>query len=134
MKEVVNREQAEVEYELFLEHNYLKRDFVTDEVEGRDAERDKQIIVSAVVRGALVFNDGVPTYTPETSDNKDPIVFYKPKGDVLAAMDKRKDHQKVSQMYAAMGQLTKTSAVKFAKMDHRPDLELCMTLFSAFLA
>ncbi len=135
MENVVDRAQAELEYDLFLEKNYLKQDFVLDDVEGRSVERDKQIIISAIVRGDLTIDEnGTPTYSPVTSANKDPIVFYKPKGDVLAAMDKRKDHQKVAQMYASLAQLTQTAPATFSKMDHKPDLEVCMALFSSFLA
>jgi hypothetical protein len=127
-------EVAEAEFNRFADA--MELDVSTDSMDEEDKkgfEQQKSVLLKAIQKGALVFNEaGEPIYTPQRTDDADPITFYEPTGASLMAMDKRKKTEDVGKMYALMGDMTKTSAATFSRMK-MADLKVCQAIAVLFL-
>jgi hypothetical protein len=90
----------------------------------------KRRIIKAICSGRLVVDEkGQPVFTPTSGD---PITFHEWTGASLMAMDQKKKDQAIGKVYAAMADMTKQPAVRFAKMLGR-DLKVCQAITGLFL-
>jgi len=133
---VVATEVAEDEFTRFAEAMDLDLDAkVLDDDDRKNLELSKHRIVRAITLGHLVVDDkGQPIYTPQLGDTK-PITFYEPTGaSLMSSQSPKKTGASgvVSQMFGTLGDMTKTSAARFAAM-HQRDLRVCLALATLFL-
>jgi hypothetical protein len=135
MKDLVVEEVAEQEFIRFVDAMDIDVDPEgMDEEDRKGFVQQKTKIVSAIKSGALVINDnGEPVYTPVRTNDATPITFFEPTGASLMAMDRKKKTEDIGKFYAAMGDITKTSAGVFSKM-RMSDLKICMAITTLFLA
>ncbi len=136
MKEdIVAKEVAELEMQRFIE----KMDLDLEEKDMDDEDKKgykihKERIIKAICKGSLVIDEeGIPTYTPVRSENKNPITFHEPTGSTMIASDRKKDHEIYGKVYASLGQSTKNSPAIFNKMKSK-DLNVCISIHTLFLA
>lgn len=131
---VVAREVAEAEFGRFAEAMDLDFDIKrmdADDLKG--FQEQKHRIVRAIMRGILVVDPkGQFVYTPQTGADRSPITFYEPTGASMMAMDRKKKGEDVGKMYASMGDMTRVSPDRFAKMLAR-DLKVCQAIAVLFL-
>lgn len=127
-------EVAESEFERFAEAMDFDLDAKGMTEEDRTAfAATKHTIVHSMERGDLVIDDkGQPLFTPQLGDTST-ITFFEPSGSTLMAMEHKKKGQDVSKMFTALGEMTKTSAQRFAAMKQR-DLRVCLALATLFLS
>jgi len=130
----VSKDAAEQEFERFCDAMDLDVDLESMEEDDRKSFEDQKAkIVKAICSGSLVISEnGEPVFTPQRSENKDPITFYEPDGATLMAMDRRKKNEDIAKLYSAMGSMTKTSASRFSNLK-MSDLKICMALATVFL-
>ena len=135
MTDIIDRETAALEFQKFVDTMDLDLDVDTmDNEDRKDFTKEKDKLIVAIQKGRLTINDrGEPTYTPQRSENKDPITFYEPTGATLMAMDRKKRDADVTKMYAAMADMTKQSVNRFSKMSHK-DCMVCQSITTLFLA
>lgn len=132
----INKEMAEVEFNRFTEAMDLD---VNTEGMSADDKRDftlqKDRLISAIQKGALVINDnGEPVFTPQRAGGEvNPITFHEPTGASYMAMDRRKVGEDMAKLFATMADVTGTSAGLFSKMKNA-DLKVCMAIITLFLA
>lgn len=94
----------------------------------------RRTVTRALQRGSLVIDEnGQPVFTPQYSKATDPITFHAPGGTMFSNMDKKKESEVVGKKFAAMGEMTRTSAAYFNAMDSR-DLKICQALYLLFLS
>lgn len=131
---VVSEEMAQVEFDRWVNMMSLDIDEATLDDEDKEALKlNKRRIIAAMQAGSLYVNDkGEPVFTPQRSDDKEPITFYEPEGSALIAMDSKKAGKDVAKLYSAMADITHQSAPTFSKMKV-PDLHVCMALTNLFL-
>jgi len=131
---VVAKEVADEEFTRFVDTMDLDVDLEDmDEEDKKAFSQQKNRIVSAIMSGVLVVNDnGEPVFTPKRVNDAKPITFYEPTGASLMAMDRKKKTEDIGKLYAAMGDITKTSAGVFSKMK-MSDLKICMAITTIFL-
>lgn len=134
MSEKVAKEVAEQEFKRFVDCMQLDVDPVDmDDDDRKGFDMQKRRIMTAIENGSLTINDnGEPTFTPQRTENAEPITFYEPTGASLMAMDRRKKNEDVGKMYAIMGDITKTHANTFSKMK-MADLKVCQAITTLFL-
>ena len=135
MKELkVALEVAQLEFERFVEKMDLEleeKEMTDDDLEA--FKRQKNRLIRAISKGSLVIDlEGIPTYTPQRSDNTTPIVFVEPNGSTILATDKKTSNQAVGKLYTSMAEMTKTTAATFSKMK-MPDLKVCIAIYTLFL-
>ena len=128
---VVDKETAERDFDSFIEKMDIDVEMSEEDKETFDEQKDK--MVKAIQKGSLVVEEnGELTFIPQRSKDKDPITFYEPTGATLSAMDTRKKDENVKKTYAAMADMTHTSASTFSKMSIS-DVKVCMAIFTLFL-
>lgn len=134
MNDKVAKEVAEEEFNRFVECMDLDVDPADmDEDDRKGFVQQKDRVIAAIQSGALVISDkGEPTYTPQRTNDVEPITFYEPTGASLMAMDRKKKTEDIGKLYAAMGDMTKTHANVFSKMK-MADLKVCMAITTLFL-
>lgn len=134
MSEKIAKEVAEAEFNRFVECMDLDVDPADmDEDDRKGFNQQKDRVIAAIQSGALVISDkGEPTFTPQRSNDAEPITFYEPTGASLMAMDRKKKTEDIGKLYAAMGDMTKTHANVFSKMK-MADLKVCMAITTLFL-
>ncbi len=134
MSEKIAKEVAEQEFSRFVECMDLDVDPADmDEDDRKGFNQQKDRVIAAIQSGALVISDkGEPTFTPQRSNDAEPITFYEPTGASLMAMDRKKKTEDIGKLYAAMGDMTKTHANVFSKMK-MADLKVCMAITTLFL-
>ena len=134
MSEKIAKEVAEQEFSRFVECMDLDVDPADmDEDDRKGFNQQKDRVIAAIQSGALVTSDkGEPTFTPQRSNDAEPITFYEPTGASLMAMDRKKKTEDIGKLYAAMGDMTKTHANVFSKMK-MADLKVCMAITTLFL-
>jgi len=134
MNDKVAKEVAEEEFNRFVECMDLDVDPAgMDEDDRKGFVQQKDRVIAAIQSGALVISDkGEPTYTPQRTNDAEPITFYEPTGASLMAMDRKKKTEDIGKLYAAMGDMTKTHANVFSKMK-MADLKVCMAITTLFL-
>lgn len=131
----VESEVAEIEFDRFIGAMDLRLDRDgLDANDKKDNAASREVMIHALKRGSLVINEtGEPVFTPTRTEDAKPITFSEPTGNTLAAMDKQKTTADVSKTYAAMAQMSHTNRVTFNNMA-MPDLQVCMAIFTVFLA
>lgn len=136
MTNIVDKETAEKEFDRFAEAMDLDLDTAGMGTEDLTAlNRQKKKIVTAIKRGALLFNeDGEAIYTPqhERSRHKDPITFHERTGASLMAMDGKKKNYDVAKTYAVMADMCKVPASVFAGLVG-VDIKTCEALFALLM-
>jgi hypothetical protein len=134
MENACDRQTAENEFDRWCEAMRIDMDMDgLDANDARDKALDKRTFVKAMMEGRLIVDEeGRAVFTPEGDDAK-PLTFYKAKGSALAAMDKAKKTEDIGKIYKSMGEMTRTGAVNFSKMDVA-DTKICMAIATLFLA
>lgn len=129
----VAQEVAEAEFDRFAAMMDLDVDESRMDADDLKSFRDqKHVLVRAMMRGHLCIDDkGQPVYTPQLGDTTQ-ITFFEPTGATIMASDKLKRGESTARMLAMMGDMTKTSPQRFAKMAGR-DLKVCQTIAILFL-
>ena len=131
MIEKVDRQTAEQEFQVIADK--LRLDFDTeglDENEVRDREQDRIKIIKAIQKGYITTDEkGILTFHPSDGD---PIVWFRPNGKALMAMDKKKKSADVGKMYASMAAMTSASFTTFEDMDIA-DMDICLSIWTLFL-
>jgi hypothetical protein len=130
----ISKEMAEVEYKRFVDMMDLDVDpegMVDDDKVA--LVENKRIFCRAVRAGSLIVNDeGEPVFTPQRSQNTDPITFYEPDGAVISSTDQAREGAPVSAGFKMMAALTKTTAKRFSSMK-QPDLKVCTAVLMLFM-
>lgn len=126
-------EVAESEFERFV--STMDLDISTDGMDDddkKDLSLQKGRVVASIMGGSLVINeDGEPIFTPQREDGE-AITFHEPTGAALMAMDRKKQSEEISKMFAAMAAITKTHSKVFSKMK-MADLKVCLAITTLFL-
>ncbi len=131
----IDKTVATAEFDRFIVDNDIDNDQSTFNAEEL-AEYDKlrNLLIRKIEKGSLILDEnGIFTYTPEHSEDTKPIVFYRPKGAALVAMDRKKKGEDVGKMYATMGEMCRVDARRFALMDNA-DTKVCLAITTLFLA
>ncbi len=130
----VTPEFAEQEFTRFAELMDLDIDISDMDADDlKEFATQKKRLTEAFVSGALTLNDtGELTFTPQRSDDKNPITFYEPTGASIMSMDKRKKNEDIGKMLVLMGSMTRTNAAVFSRMKHG-DLKVCQAITAFFL-
>lgn len=131
--EKIVKEVAEQEFDRFAEMMDLDFDESSmDEEDLKSFQQQKRRLVLAIQSGSLVIDEkGQPVFTPQRSDNLDPITFYEPTGASLTATDKRKKGEEMAKMFALMASATRTAPVTFSKMK-MADFKVCQAIINLF--
>lgn len=136
MNEAVCIEQAEKEFDGFVEAMDLDLDPVNMDAEDRTAfDRQKRRIIKAVMARALVFNEeGEAVYTPrhKKSVHRDPITFHERTGASLMAMDGKKKSHEVAKTYAILADMCRVHPKVFADLAGE-DVKVCEALFALLM-
>lgn len=135
METKIDTESAQAEFDRFVEVNRI--DLSTeglDENDKQDSLKGQRDFVEAIKEGILTVDEvGIPTYTPCMTENfEGSLIFRRPKGDALSAMDLKKKNADVAKMYAAMATMTRKPSKIFTKMDYF-DVKMCMLIAGFFL-
>ena len=129
-------EAADLEFDRFLESMDILVDTAKLDPEDLTAfNKQKDRMVSAICKGALVFNeDGEAVYTPqhEQSKHRDPITFHERTGAALMAMDKQKKGHDVAKTYAVMADMCKVHQNVFAGLTGT-DGKVCEAIFALLM-
>lgn len=129
MVDKVALEVCEMEFDRFIDEMAL-----CDEAElrGEDLEAFlplKARILKSMQAGSTMVND---KGEPVVQVGDESLTFHEPTGASLMQTG-RKQNDDMARMYAAMGNMTKTSSGTFAKMRMR-DLRVCVAITTLFLA
>lgn len=131
----ISVEMAEQEFDRFADAMDLE--FDTSNMDPEDVkgfDHNKDIIVKAIQKGALIIDDkGQPVYTPQRTNDIPPIVFHEPTGASLMAMDGGKKAEDVKKLYHVMADVTGREPKLFSSMK-MADLKICMAVITLFLA
>lgn len=131
----IDKETALVEFNRFVSAMDLSvNETDMDNDDKKDFRLQKDRVVHAIMRGALVVNEsGECVFTPTRVEDAKPITFYEPRGSALYAMDRKSKGADIGKFYAAMADITKTSVKTFSDM-RMVDLNVCMAITTLFLA
>ena len=91
-------------------------------------------VIDAIMDGRLVIDDeGQPLlhWNGCTEDGNKPMLFRRFTGSAIAAIDRRKEQEKMAQTFSMLGSWTKTNIPTFHKMD-QVDLSVALALFTLF--
>lgn len=129
---IVDNETAENEFDRWIRAMRIKFDRpYMDENDRKDNRESKGVILEMIQEGRVVVDDeGQLKFNTE---NEGWITFYRPKGNVIAEMDKVKKTSDVGKLYAAMGALTRTSKGMFSTKLWKSDVDICQEIFYLFL-
>lgn len=133
-KSKAGSEVAEVEFNRFVEAMSLdiEESSLNDEDKAGLALNRRRMLL-AIETGSLVIDmDGVPTYTPQRSENRESIIFYEPTGASIMAMDRKKAGADVGKMFTIMADFTRTDDKRFANLKIS-DLNVCMAIATLYL-
>ena len=131
MSDVVAREVAEADLERVmtaLELDTSQADLNEEEKKGARVTVDS--LVRAVMRGKMSVDEEARLVLHLPSGN---LTFNHPTGATFMAMDRRKDHEKMSKMVSVMASLTGREPVFFSKMK-AADFKLCSEVVALFLS
>lgn len=93
----------------------------------------KRTVIRAIRKGSVVIEGGLPTFTPQRSEDTTPVTFYEPTGATLMAIDKARAGEDVSKTFKVLVDLTKTTTPKtFAKMKLN-DVKVCVAIMGLFM-
>ena len=136
MTNVIAPEQAELEFDRFLDAMDILIDTTkldAEDLSGYNKQKDR--ILDAVCKGALVFNDdGEAVYTPchPRSKYTDAITFHERTGASLMAMDGKKKGHDVARTYAVLGDMCKVPPNVFAGLVGK-DVKVCEAIFALLM-
>lgn len=136
MTDKIAQEQAELEFDRFIEAMDILID--TAKLDAEDLAqftKQKDRIVAAVCRGALVFNeDGEAVYTPQhsRSKHKDAITFHERTGASLMASDGKKKGHDVAKTYAVLADMCKVHPNVFAGLVGT-DVKVCEAIYALLM-
>lgn len=134
-KAVIDIETASAEFDRWAEAMDLELDTALMDADDLNGfTRQKNRIVRAIERGALVVNDdGEAQYTPQNAKSKhqDAITFHERTG--LTAMDGAKKNQDMKRTYAVMGEMCKVHPNVFASNLVGIDIKVCEAIFSLLM-
>lgn len=130
----VAREVAEAEFERMCDAHRIDHD--TSEMTEAEAKEWTEDVRGPLVRdlmsGSLIVGDnGDPTYTAPGSTKG--ITFHRATGATLMALETYAGTKGISNMFAAMEDMTHTGRGEFGKMDAR-DVQACARVAKLFLA
>jgi len=133
---VVDIETADKEFERFSEAMDLDLDTSKMDTEDLTAfDKQKRRIITAIQRGALVFNEeGEAVYTPKHSKSKykEAITFHERTGASMMAMDGKKKNYEVAKTYAIMADMCNVPPHVFAGLVGA-DGKTCEALFALLM-
>ena len=128
---VVDRETAEQEFEKFVKCMRVNMKVrLLDENERAPIMADRERIILGVEEGRMIVDDN-GIVTVEVQDGLKPVSFKKPKGDMLLAMDRRKEGHTMGKMLASMAACAQVPAERFSRMDAE-DVYDCMAVWNFF--
>lgn len=129
----VAAEVAEAEFDRMCDANRIERDETKlDAEELEEWLAIKARLVAEICSGPLVIDtEGRPVYSPSTGGKA--ITFSPATGATLMALETHGKGKDVSNMVAAMAEMTGTSKGEFSRMPAR-DFQLCGRLARLFLA
>lgn len=134
MKFKIAKEVAEAEFDRMCVA--FRIDCSTDELDEKELAEWTEVrgkIVQDLRTGALVVGeDGKPTYTPPVA-GADSLTFHPPTGATLMALETYAGEKGISNLVAAMADMTRRDRGLFGKMA-RPDFQVCSRLAGLFLA
>jgi len=118
-KTKIAKEVAEADFDRFVAA--MRLNLSTEGMEPEDRtqlEQQKRRIIDAALDGSLVMSEkGVPTFTPQDSEDREPIAFPQPKGaDFMQADMIRKNHD-IEKTYAMMAATTHQKVARYAEME-----------------
>lgn len=125
---------AELEFNRFVAAMKLdvEEEYLNDE-DKAGLQLNRRRMLRAIEDGSLVIDgDGIPIYTPQRSDNTEPITFHEPTGASLMAMDRKKAGADVGKMFSIMADFTRTEQGRFAGLK-TSDLNVCMAVATLYL-
>jgi hypothetical protein len=130
----IGRDVAESELQRFIEAMDLQEKLAGNRSEDEAAalEKNKERIITAMMRGNLVIDEkGQPVYTPQVGICE-PLTFYEPDGATFMAMDGAAKGKDMERMFRVMGNACKVDPSRFSKMKSR-DLGVCIAIITLFL-
>lgn len=129
----VDRKTSEKEFDRFVEAMNIDMELIMmDENERGEARQSRERMIRAIEKGKMVVNEDGCAVCVGLGFRDADLIFYKPKGAELLAMDRKKEHQTVGKMYSLLGAVTRTSDSLFAKMDYE-DVKLCQAVVGFFM-
>lgn len=129
-KSAVPLDMAEEEFQRFADNWGFKtesRYWDQDTVDGFNEHKER--VVNAIVDGRATLDGGLLSYTPEDGGE---LVFKRPNGRGLLAMDSHKDQQSMHKLFQFIGSMTGTNPKVLANYEGR-DLKFVMAVSSLFL-
>lgn len=132
MKYKIEKETAEQDFLRLCEANRVDTDTseLTDE-ERREWESLKGDIVKDIRRATLIVGeDGKPTYTPPGAPKG--YTFHPATGATLMALETYGSGKSVSNLVAAMAEVTRTDRGEFSKLPAK-DFQACARLIRLFI-
>lgn len=126
----VDRETASNEFDRWARAMKLRLNRVRNENDKRDLEEDRAALIDLIMEGTAVVNErGQMLYNREDGD---PLTFYRPRGQEIAEMDRKKSTDDIGKMHALIGAVTRTSP-KTASTLYSNELLDCSMIVGLFL-
>lgn len=114
----------------------MRLNISTDGMDAEDRtqfELNKKRILNALLDGSLLINqDGVPTFTPRDSEDKDPITFPQPKGGDFMQADLIKKNHDITKSYAMMAAASHQPVERYREMLWS-DLRVCQAINNLYM-
>ena len=132
---MISKEIAEQEFSRWVDGMGLELfENLMDNDDIKDFTVQKARILKAIEKGALIVSDKNEfVYTPQRSEDAQPITFYEATGAALTSMDLKKKDRDMGKMFNAMASITQTVPKIFNDMK-MPDLQVCIAITTLFLA
>lgn len=133
-EQVVAQEVAEDEFNRFCDSMDIDNntEAMTEEDE-KSFKGPKETIIRAIMQGSLIVNDdGEPVYTPRNSPKVGELTFREPNGADYMAMDRKKDGQNISKMWAMADAVTKSTPGAISNLRNR-DLKVVQAIMQLFM-
>lgn len=133
-KAKIAKEVAEADFGRFVAS--MRLNLSTEGMDAEDRtqlEQNKRRIIDAALNGSLVFSaEGVPTFTPQDSENREPIVFPQPLGADFMAADFIKKNHDIEKSFSMMAATTHQPLTRFAGMLWS-DLRVCQAIANLYM-
>lgn len=133
-KPKIGKDVAEADFARFVAAMRLNLSMDGMDAEDRTTlDQQKRRIIDAILAGSLVISEkGVPTFTPQDSENRDPIRFPRPKGADLMAADYVKKGHEIEKSFAIMASATRNPVGRYADMESS-DLFVCQAIVNLYM-
>jgi hypothetical protein len=127
----IAREVAETEFERMCTAHRIEHDAERDEAEQKEWNDMKAPLVRMLMRGSLIIaENGNPTYTPSGGAG---LTFHQATGATWIALETYAGAKNMSNMIAAMAELTHTDRASLSKLD-AADFQACLKVTGLFLS